>query len=240
MSACLDGRLSCCLLRQSPIYIAAVAAASSAWTTQPPLTKSCLTPQGIAKVDAQHAGQDTVHFVDRLLFLVGRKGSRAAVAGAGIAEAAAAEKVPQVLSPQQAVQYHEQGFCGPLDILTPTEAATALACFEEYERRLGGKITAEWRFKSHLLLPWCERDPAVEPMWCTHCCLRPSPCRMWDLACHPRLLAAVSMALGGVQNLLCWSSDIFVKDPATSEYTSWHQDSTYVHLDPVDDVITAW
>ena len=59
--------------------------------------------------------------------------------------------------------------------------------------------------QAHLLLPW-----------------------LWELVCHPAVVAAAAEALGGVRNLLCWSSDIFVKEPGDGGYTSWHQDSTYV------------
>ena len=46
---------------------------------------------------------------------------------------------------------------------------------------------------------------------------------VWDIAHHPAILAAVSEALGGCRNLLCWSTDIFKKDPGDGGFTGWHQ-----------------
>lgn len=163
---------------------------------------------GIAEVNAVHAGQDTVQFVDRLLFLVARKP----------AGAAALPPPPALLlSAAQREQYARDGFAGPVDVLSPEEAAAALEAYESYEHGLGGTVTGDWRFKTHLLLPW-----------------------VWELARRPRLLVAVSDALGGVRNLLCWSTDWFVKDSRDGGYTTWHQDSAYVALSPADDVVTAW
>lgn len=59
--------------------------------------------------------------------------------------------------------------------------------------------------QAHLLLPW-----------------------LWELVHHPRVVGAVQQALGGCRNVLCWSTDIFSKEPGGGGYTSWHQDSTYV------------
>ncbi len=49
--------------------------------------------------------------------------------------------------------------------------------------------------------------------------------QVWQLAAHPRLVAAVSQALGGCRNLLCWSADWFLKQPGDGAFTGWHQAS---------------
>ena len=128
-------------------------------------------------MEQQYAGQDTVQFTDRLLFLVARKPREAAPAGAsgGAAaepsQAAAAAQQQQgaqppqqteaqqqqqqqqqqqarnVLSPAQRQQYREEGLTGPISVLSPEEAAALRQQFERYEQRLGGKITGDWRFK---------------------------------------------------------------------------------------------
>ncbi|PSC70320.1 phytanoyl-dioxygenase [Micractinium conductrix] len=155
--------------------------------------------QGVAELEAQYAGQEEVQFTDRLLFLVGRKKELGAAAAGGGAPAAA-----------------ERGFAGPLRVLSADEAAAAAVRYDRYAAALGGGVSGDYRFKSHLLLPW-----------------------VWQLAAHPRLVAAVSQALGGCRNLLCWSADWFLKQPGDGAFTGWHQDSTYVGLDPPD-VVTAW
>jgi hypothetical protein len=114
-----------------------------------------------------------------------------------------------VLTPEQRRQYVEQGFTGPVDILSAQEAAEACQQYQRYQQRCGGAVAGDWRFKSHLLLPW-----------------------VWHLAHHPRLLAAASEALGGCRNLLCWSTDWFHKQPGDGGFTSWHQARTAISSSP--------
>ena len=174
--------------------------------------------QGIAEVEQQFEGQDTLHFTDRLLFLVAHKPRDADVAAPAAAAssqataesamaaaqlraaAAPAEVQPPVLAPEQRQQYAEQGFTGPVQIVSSEEAAQLHQQYLRYQQRLGSAVQGDWRFKSHLLLPW-----------------------VWQLAHHPRILGAVSEALGGCANLLCWSSDWFCKQPGDGAFTSWHQ-----------------
>lgn len=179
--------------------------------------------QGIAEVDRQYAGQDVVRFTDRLLFLVARKpaagGSQAGAEGPAAqqtAQAAATQVPPMceqgqqqqqqqrtaaVLTPKQRQQYTERGFTGPLTMMNPEEAAHLAQRYQQYAAALpDGVVSGDWRFKSHLLLPW-----------------------VWELARHPRLVAAVSEALGGCRNILCWSTDWFFKQPGDGGYTGWHQ-----------------
>lgn len=181
-----------------------------------PALPSLLDVQGIAEVDRQYAGQDTVHFTDRLLFLVARKPEQqqgsAAQQAAQAAEAqahAAHDQQPQqqgqqraaVLTPAQQQAYAERGFTGPLTILSSEEAARLAQQYQQYAAALpGGAVSGDWRFKSHLLLPW-----------------------VWELAAHPRLVAAVSEALGGCRSILCWSTDWFCKQPGDGAFTGWHQ-----------------
>src|SRR5262252_273604 len=40
-------------------------------------------------------------------------------------------------------------------------------------------------------------------------------------------------------DLLCWSSNFFIKEARDPVFVSWHQDSTYWGLDKPD-VVTAW
>jgi len=44
----------------------------------------------------------------------------------------------------------------------------------------------------------------------------------------------------GTDTLLVWSTDINSKAPQSSNFFSWHQDSTYAGLTPDDGVLTAW
>ena len=175
--------------------------------------------QGITEVDEQHAGQETVQFTDPLLFLVARKPA----AGSGTSSSSKSSSSssgslpapPQLveqqqqqataagpgLTPEQRQQYAAQGFTGPVAVLSGEEAAELHQRYLQYARQLpAGCVSGDWRFKSHLLLPW-----------------------VLELARHPRLLAAVSDALGGCRNLLLWSTDWFEKQPGDGGFTGWHQ-----------------
>lgn len=54
---------------------------------------------------------------------------------------------------------------------------------------------------------------------------------------HPRLIAGASQVLG--DDLLVWSSGLFIKEANTASYVSWHQDLTYWGLDDAEEM-TAW
>ena len=54
---------------------------------------------------------------------------------------------------------------------------------------------------------------------------------------HPRLIEAVSQIIG--PDLLVWGSGLFIKEPSSRSYVSWHQDLNYWGLDGEQEV-TAW
>src|SRR6185437_3898622 len=58
-----------------------------------------------------------------------------------------------------------------------------------------------------------------------------------DLVRHPRILDAIEDGLG--PDILCWSSNFFIKEATDPAFVSWHQDSTYWGLSSPD-VATAW
>ena len=115
-----------------------------------------------------------------------------------------------------ALSFARDGFVSPLHILSPDEAAAALAALEVYEVEKGGMLRGDERFKLHLLFPWAAK-----------------------LVRNPQLTEAVAAALG-TDNLLVWSSDINSKPAYSQVYASAHQDSTYAKLDPADGALTAW
>ena len=54
---------------------------------------------------------------------------------------------------------------------------------------------------------------------------------------HPKILDAVEDVIG--PDILCWTTNFFIKEANSPGFVSWHQDSTYWGLEP-DDVVTAW
>jgi non-haem Fe2+, alpha-ketoglutarate-dependent halogenase len=122
--------------------------------------------------------------------------------------------MPKLLSPSEIEQYRDQGFIHPIRVMSKTEAAALRARLERYERETDGPLKGSFRHKSHLLFTW-----------------------LAELVRHPRILDAVDDLYGG--DLLCWSSNFFIKERESPAFVSWHQDSTYWGLDRPD-VVSAW
>lgn len=115
-----------------------------------------------------------------------------------------------------AADYARDGFVFPLDILTADEANALRADLEAGEAALAG-------------------DPQRLGL------LRGFPARLLPsfdaLVRHPKMVAAASAVLG--PDVLVWGSGLFIKEPHTPNYVSWHQDLTYWGLDQEDEV-TVW
>jgi non-haem Fe2+, alpha-ketoglutarate-dependent halogenase len=122
--------------------------------------------------------------------------------------------MPKLLSPSEIEHYRDQGFIHPIRVMSKTEAAALHARLERFERETGGPLEGSFRHKSHLLFTW-----------------------LAELVRHPRILDAVEDLYGG--DLLCWSSNFFIKERESPAFVSWHQDSTYWGLDRPD-VVSAW
>src|SRR5256885_61994 len=122
--------------------------------------------------------------------------------------------MPRLLSEAQIAQYRDEGYLAPIRIMDEDRAVGLRAELEAVEARMGGPLRGDLRHKSHLLFPF-----------------------LADLVRHPPLLDAIEDVLG--PNLLCWTSNFFIKEAANPAFVSWHQDSTYWGLDRPD-VVTAW
>lgn len=122
--------------------------------------------------------------------------------------------MPKLLSAQAVEQFNRDGFHFPVRVMSAEEARGYRAALESYEARTGGPIHSNMRHKVHLLFTWANK-----------------------LARHPKILDAVEDVIG--PNIICWTTNFFIKEAANPAFVSWHQDSTYWGLDPCD-VITAW
>jgi non-heme Fe2+,alpha-ketoglutarate-dependent halogenase len=122
--------------------------------------------------------------------------------------------MPKLLSPGQIEQYRTQGYVSPIRVMSEAEAGAIRARLEEFESRTGGPLRGDLRHKSHLLFPW-----------------------LADLVRNARILDAIEDLYG--HDLLCWTSNFFIKEGRTPSFVSWHQDSTYWGLS-APDVVTAW
>ncbi len=122
--------------------------------------------------------------------------------------------MPKVLSDAAVQAYQRDGYHFPFRALSATEAGDYRRRLEAHEARAGAPLQGNWRHKTHLLFTWAD-----------------------ELVHHPAILDAVEDVIG--PDILCWTSNFFIKEPRSPGFVSWHQDSTYWGLDP-DDVITAW
>ena len=119
-----------------------------------------------------------------------------------------------MLTPAQVEQFQRDGFLFPLRMMDAEAAAQCRRKLEAFEASTGGPLRGELRHKSHLLFAWIA-----------------------ELVRDPRILDAVQDILG--PNLLCWTTNFFIKEACDPAFVSWHQDSTYWGLDRPD-VVTAW
>lgn len=122
--------------------------------------------------------------------------------------------MPKILTKEAVEAYHRDGYYFPIRVMPETEAADFRRRLEAHERKAGQPLQGNWRHKTHLLFTWAD-----------------------EMVHHPRILDAVEDVLG--PNILCWTTNFFIKEANSSGFVSWHQDSTYWGLDPAD-VMTAW
>lgn len=122
--------------------------------------------------------------------------------------------MPKLLSPEAQRFYRDNGYYFPVRVMSAAEAAGFRAKLEAHEATIGGPLQSNMRHKVHLLFTWADA-----------------------LIRHPRVLDAVEDLIG--PNILCWTTNFFIKEPMNPSFVSWHQDSTYWGLEPPD-VVTAW
>ena len=118
----------------------------------------------------------------------------------------------KLLSDDAIEQYRRDGFYAPISVLDPNEAAAMRGALESSLAEHGGHNKGPAR--SHLLFRW-----------------------LAELIRSPRLLDAVEDLIG--PNIMCWTSQWWIKEPHSPQFVSWHQDSNYWGLD-TDHLVSAW
>ncbi|MBM3517784.1 MAG: phytanoyl-CoA dioxygenase family protein [Alphaproteobacteria bacterium] len=119
------------------------------------------------------------------------------------------------LSADAIAAYRHDGFYFPIRVFSAARAQHYRYCLERHEASAGGPIGGNTRHKVHLLFTWAA-----------------------ELIREPAILDAVESLIG--PDIVCWTTNFFIKPANDPSFVSWHQDSTYWGLDPVDDVVTAW
>lgn len=122
--------------------------------------------------------------------------------------------MPLRLTDAQVAQFRADGFVPRVRVFSPERAAEIRGQLEAFERASGGPLRGELRHKSHLLFTFLS-----------------------DVVHDPAIVDAIEDLYG--PDLLCWTSNFFIKEARTPAFVSWHQDSTYWGLSSPD-VVTAW
>ncbi len=122
--------------------------------------------------------------------------------------------MPKILSESQIEQFRRDGCVFPIRVMPEAEACEIRSRLEHYEKKSGGPLAGDLRHKTHLLFPW-----------------------LADLVRNSCIVDAIEDLYG--PNLLCWTTNFFIKEANNPAFVSWHQDSTYWGLSRPD-VVTAW
>lgn len=113
--------------------------------------------------------------------------------------------------------YRENGFCFPIDVMTPARAAGYRRQLEAVEDDILKLDLARQGQLNHL-----------------HVVLRFAN----EIVRNESTLDAVEAVIG--PDILVWGSTFFIKEPNTAGFVSWHQDLRYWGLEDSDAMVSAW
>ena len=122
--------------------------------------------------------------------------------------------MPKHLTEEQVTRYRRDGFVFPIRVMDEARAAEYRETLQRFESHQGAPVSGALRNKSHLLFRWVD-----------------------EVMRHEAVLDAVEDLIG--ENILCWNTLFWIKEPRTEAYVSWHQDLNYWGLE-TDDLITVW
>jgi len=120
----------------------------------------------------------------------------------------------KVLSKQQIEHYRECGFVSPIDVMSADEADRYRQKLEAAEAKYPDAIHSENRNNAHLAFSFLD-----------------------EIVHHPVIVGAVEDLIG--PNIALWGTVLFIKEPASAGYVSWHQDGTYMGMNQ-NDFVTPW
>jgi non-heme Fe2+,alpha-ketoglutarate-dependent halogenase len=123
----------------------------------------------------------------------------------------------QIIYPISVADYKADGFIERARLITEYQASEVRGSLEEFIQHYGDDPRfGDWcYFKSSIILPW-----------------------VIELATAPGVVDAVKCILG--PDILLWNSSIPIKPPESEGHFAWHQDATYWHLTPVEEMVTIW
>ena len=124
------------------------------------------------------------------------------------------DAMPKYLTQAQCDHYHEHGYVAPISIFSEAEIAEILARLEAAEAEWKEDINGPGRNNAHYVLPVLD-----------------------EITHDSRILDAVEDLIG--PDILVAGTTLFIKEPETSGFVSWHQDARYIGLEP-HDWVTGW
>lgn len=122
--------------------------------------------------------------------------------------------MPKFLTTAQVAEYQETGFLSPIDFMSEEDAGSILKQLEMVESNYPEHINPENRNNAHLVCKFLD-----------------------EIAFHPNILDMVEDLVGPDFSL--WGSVLFIKEPDTNHYVSWHQDATYMGMSS-NNFVTPW
>ena len=120
-----------------------------------------------------------------------------------------------VLTNEQITAYERDGFLSPVTVMSPEEAGEFRSALEDAEARWPEAFEGSGRNNAHLNFKFLD-----------------------ELVHDSRIVDAVADLIG--PNLLAYGTVLFIKDPNTPGFVSWHQDATYMGLTPYTEATTVW
>ena len=117
--------------------------------------------------------------------------------------------MPKVLTKEQIEQYHDEGFISPIRVISENEALLIKNQLEQVEADFPDEINAQSRNNLHLSFAFL------------------------DALAHNTIIVDAMEDLIG-PDIALWASVMFIKEPSSKQYVSWHQDATYMGLDSID------
>ena len=115
----------------------------------------------------------------------------------------------KVLTKQQIEQYQDEGFISPIQVIPGVEALSIKSQLEEVEAQFPEEVNAESRNNLHLSFEFLDA-----------------------LAHNPVIVDAMEDLIG--PDIALWATVMFIKEPASKHYVSWHQDATYMGMNDVN------
>ena len=119
-----------------------------------------------------------------------------------------------IVSPSLINKYHKDGYVAPIDILSIEEVKKINKEIQYIERKWPNEINGLGRNNIHYISP------------------------VFDQIVHkPTLLNLIESIVG--ENILVAGSVLFIKEPDTKGFVSWHQDGKYQGFQPYN-CVTVW